>query len=83
MLAFGCSAVVLKDRLLVSTYEGGIYQMGADHSKWEKVHQLESGRFFHHMIPVGESRFAMVGGANMSEGSFEEIEVFDVIDSGQ
>ena len=78
MKAFGCSAIVRSEKLLVSTYDGGIYAMNSDQSGWEKVHQLETGRFFHQMVPAGEESFAIIGGANMEEGSRTDVEVFSV-----
>lgn len=79
--AFGCSAVSLGDHLLASTYDGGIYQLNADMSAWNKVYELEAGRFFHQMLPVGKNRFSLVGGSHMEHGSHFEIEVFEVTDS--
>ena len=58
MLGFGCSATPLDGRFLVSTCDG-IYQLSEDQTSWEKIHQLEPGRFFHHMVPVDESSFAL------------------------
>lgn len=78
MRAFGCSAVVLGDHFLVSTYDGEIFRLIEDGKGWEKVHQLENGRFFHQMIPVSESRFALIGGSHMSHGSQLEVEVFEL-----
>ena len=80
MLGFGCSATPLDGRFFVSTYDG-IYQLSEDQTSWEKIHQLEPGRFFHHMVPVDESSFALVGGAHMKQGRFQNIEVYKVIDS--
>ena len=76
--AFGCSAVSVAGHLLVSTYDGGIYRLNAQQSGWEKVHQLESGRFFHQMVPAGDSCFALVGGSHMKHGSRKEVEVYAV-----
>lgn len=81
MKSFGCSAVSLGDHFLVSTYDGGIYELSGDLSEWGKVHQLESGRFFHQMLPVGNASFALVGGSHMQDGSQLEIEVFQVVTS--
>jgi len=80
MLAFGCSATPLNGRFLVSTYDG-IYQLSEDQNSWEQIHQLEPGRFFHHMVPVDETSFALVGGTHMKQGRFQKIEVYKVIDS--
>ena len=81
MKSFGCSAVSLGDHLLVSTYEGGIYDLKSDMSGWDKIHQLETGRFFHQMLPVNDSSFALVGGSHMQEGSRLEIEVYQLTES--
>ena len=78
MKAFGCSAVSIGDHLLVSTYDGGIFQFGKDGKSWTKIHQLDAGRFFHQMLPVGENRFALVGGSHMEHGSHLEVEVFEL-----
>ncbi len=76
--AFGCSAVTVAGQLLVSTYDGGIYRIDDQRSGWEKVHQLENGRFFHRMVAAGKSSFAIVGGAHMDHGRLTEVEVFSV-----
>ena len=80
MLAFGCSATSVNGHLLVSTYDG-VYQLSKEQNSWNKIHQLEPGRFFHHMVPMGESRFALIGGAHMKQGRFQNIEVYQLIDS--
>ena len=77
--AFGCSTAVIAEHVLVSTYDGGIYQLDGDLSSWLKIHQLEDGRFFHQMLPIGENRFALVGGSHMDTGSHIEIEVFKAV----
>lgn len=87
MKAFGCSAVVVAGTLLVSTYDGGIYgldgqpktDLSASTLTWEKLYQLQTGRFFHQMVPVGDSQFAIVGGSHMEHGSRNEVEVFSVV----
>lgn len=76
--AFGCSSVPVGDDLLVSTYDGGIFRLGKDCSDWEKVYQLDEGRFFHQMLSIGESRFALIGGSHMEHGSQMEVAVFEI-----
>lgn len=76
--SFGCSCVVVKDRLFVSTYDGGIFALNDDGKKWIKVHQLQEGRFFHQMVPVADDRFALIGGSHMETGSHYQIEVFEL-----
>lgn len=78
MKAFGCSAVSLGEQLLVSTYDGGIFQLNKEATKWNKVHQLDAGRFFHQMLPIGKTKFALVGGSHMEHGSQMEVEVFEI-----
>ena len=79
MKAFGCSTVSIDGHVLTSTYDGGIYQLADDNSSWTKIHQLEDGRFFHQMLPIGENRFALVGGSHMKTGSHFDIEVFEAV----
>ena len=76
MKAFGCSAVVVDGQLLVSTYDGGVYQLDETQQVWNKIHELENGRFFHQMLPLSDSRFALVGGAHMEIGKIFETEVY-------
>ncbi len=77
MKAFGCSAASIAGHLLVSTYDGGIYQLNGDLASWSKIYQLEDGRFFHQMLPISDKRFALVGGSHMKTGSNFDIEVFE------
>ena len=80
MKAFGCSAVSLGDNFLVSTYDGHVFRLSDDSKNWEVVHRLETGRFFHQMLPVGDSQFALIGGSHMEHGSQQEVEVFEVVE---
>jgi len=79
MKAFGCSATSIAGHLLVSTYDGGIYQLNRDLAGWSKIHQLEDGRFFHQMLPISDKRFALVGGSHMETGSSFDVEVFEAV----
>ncbi len=76
MEGFGSSCFNINGRLVVSTYGGNVYSLSKDMSKWEKMFQLETGRFFHRLLPVGKKSFVLVGGANMSSGKVEEVEIF-------
>ena len=76
--AFGCSAAVVVGQLFVSTYDGGIYRLQEDLSAWEKDYQLQQGRFFHQMLPAGDSSFMIIGGAHMKSGAQTDIEVLEV-----
>jgi hypothetical protein len=44
-------------------------------AKWEKINTLESGRFFHRLLPLNDQNFVLVGGASMETGKFHELEV--------
>ena len=82
MKAFGCSSVVADNHLLVSTYDGEIYQLNNDMKSWAKIHELGTGRFFHQMLPLTGARFVMVGGAHMEVGKIFETETFQVTENG-
>ncbi len=51
-------------------------------SAWGKIHQLGSSRFFHQMLPIDETKFALVGGSHIEHGSHVEVEVYEVTQSG-
>lgn len=75
MEGFGSSCFQVGGQLVVSTYGGNVYRLGKDMSKWEKISKLESGRFFHRLLPLSEKDFVLVGGASMETGKFYELEV--------
>ena len=79
MKAFGCSTASVAGHVLVSTYDGGIYQLAADNGSWSKIYQLDDGRFFHQMLPIAKNEFALVGGSHMETGSKLKVEVFEAI----
>ncbi|MEM9943831.1 MAG: kelch repeat-containing protein [Planctomycetota bacterium] len=78
MKAFGCSATTVGEHLLVSTYDGEVFCLSSDMKSWDKIHQLEFGRFFHRMLPISENQFALIGGSHMQYGSQNEVEVFEL-----
>ena len=49
----------------------------SDQKDWEKVTQLAQGRFFHRLLPAGDRKFAMVGGASMS-GHINRVDFFEI-----
>ena len=73
MAGFGSSCFNIGGKLIVSTYDGSVLQLNEDQSNWEKIHQLETGRFFHRLLPLASNKFILVGGANMETGK-----IFDV-----
>ena len=78
MEGFGSSAFEADGKLFVSTIEGNLYRLSADAKTWEADRKLETARFFHRMLPVGEHQLLFVGGANMSIGKFDHLEVIDI-----
>jgi len=80
MDGFGSSAFAIGGRLYVSTYSGDLQRLAVDGKSWEVVRKLPTARFFHRMLPFSKDALLMVGGANMSSGKFEEIEVISVQD---
>jgi hypothetical protein len=64
--------------LYATTYSGKLQQLSLDGSSWEVVGELERARFFHRMLPLSETQLLSLGGASMSEGKFEEVDVIEV-----
>jgi N-acetylneuraminic acid mutarotase len=75
---FGSSAFATGGKLYVSTIGGNLQRLSADGSKWKLVRKLDTARFFHRMLPIAKGKFVIVGGANMSIGKFDHLEVVDV-----
>lgn len=78
MKGFGSSAFAIGDRLYVSTVKGNLQRLSADGTQWEIVMDTPTARFFHRMLPLDAHRLVIVGGANMSVGKFEKVEVLDI-----
>lgn len=78
LAGFGPAACALGDRLYVSTSEGKLQRLSTDGTAWEFVRDLPTARFFHRMLPAGEHRLVIVGGANMGSGKFETVELVAV-----
>lgn len=78
MDGFGSSAFATGGRLYVTTYSGKLQQLTKNGAAWEVVAELERDRFFHRMLPLSDTQLVSLGGASMSEGKFEEIDVIDV-----
>jgi N-acetylneuraminic acid mutarotase len=78
LAGFGAAACELGDRLYVSTSEGKLQRLSTDGTAWELVRDLPTGRFFHRMLPAGENRLVIVGGANMGSGKFAPVELLTV-----
>ena len=76
MAGFGSSCFNIGGKLIVSTYDGNILRLKEDQTGWEKLHQLETGRFFHRLLPLAKDKFLLVGGANMESGKTCDVPTF-------
>jgi N-acetylneuraminic acid mutarotase len=78
MSGFGVSAWNLGDDLYVSGFNGRVFKLADDGSKWEVVAKLQEPRFFHQLVPAaaGDALF-VVGGASR-DGHLADVELVDV-----
>jgi hypothetical protein len=76
MAGFGASAWNLGGNLLVSAADGVVHQLADDGSRWERVGMLNTGRFFHRLMPGRGSTLLAVAGACPEEGHVASIEEF-------
>lgn len=77
MDGFGASSFNIGGRIVVSTFGGQVVQLSEDGKAWEKFHQLETGRFFHRLVPVDDSRFIILGGTSPRSAKQESVLVLD------
>ncbi len=77
MEGFGAAAINVNGTLVVSTYGGNVYKLSHDKKSWEKIKQLELGRFFHQMLAI-EGNALLIGGAHMEDGKFTNVEIVPV-----
>ena len=78
MTGFGASAFATGGRLYVTTVKGTLQALSADGAQWEVIGRTPTPRFFHRLLPVDEKTLLVVGGANMSIGKFDAIELLTV-----
>ena len=78
MTGFGASAFATGGSLYVTTVQGTLQQLAADGSAWKIVSKEVTPRFFHRLLPVDAKHLVAVGGANMSIGKFEKVDVIEV-----
>ena len=72
MTGFGTAATEVGNQLVVSTVDGSIQRYDDARGCWEIIGQIPTGRFFHRIVPISDSAFAVIGGANMSVGKFRD-----------
>jgi hypothetical protein len=68
MEGFGSAAFNVDGELLVSTYSGAVYRLNSKANSWELLTEINPSRFFHRLLPLGNRRFVILGGANMEHG---------------
>ena len=82
MEGFGTSSFNVGGHLVVSTYGGSVYRLDEKNSKWVQITKMDPSRFFHRLLPVGQSSFVLIGGANMEYGKQTDCPVIQ-LDMGQ
>ena len=75
LTGFGTSAAEIGNQLIVSTADGSIQRFNDNRLVWEIIGQIPTGRFFHRIVPVSDTAFAIIGGANMSVGKFRDTSI--------
>lgn len=78
MDGFGSSSFSTGGRLYVTTYNGTLQRLASDGQSWETLSQLVRERFFHRLLPLDDERLIIVGGANMTSGKFDELDVIEI-----
>jgi N-acetylneuraminic acid mutarotase len=77
MEAFGASAFAQHGRLYVTGLKGRVLRLSDDGGAWEQVGQLDKGRFFHRLLPMGDDRLIVVGGSSRA-GRVTTVELLKV-----
>lgn len=78
MAGFGAAAWSVNNQLIVSTYEGKVLRLDDTGKTWTKLGKTEDSRFFHRLLPLDSNRLVSVGGANMEEGKYLNLEVVEL-----
>lgn len=78
MAGFGVSAFATGGTLYATTVDGHLQALSKDGKSWRILGRTPTARFFHRLLPVSNDELLVVGGANMSIGKFEDIEVLNV-----
>lgn len=78
MEGFGSSSFAVGGELFSATYSGKLQKLSDDGKLWENVAELESARFFHRLLPLSKNELVVLGGASMTSGKFEEVDVIRV-----
>jgi N-acetylneuraminic acid mutarotase len=74
MSGFGTASFAQDGSLYVTAMDGFVHRLSDSGKRWNTVAKLEPARFFHRLVPFGEDRLLVLGGANMQVGKFTEVE---------
>lgn len=75
MEGFGTSAFALGDRLVVTTMSGSVQVLSDDGTQWTFAGQANEPRFFHRQLTTHDGQVLVVGGASMSTGKTNSVEL--------
>ncbi len=75
MAGFGAAGWSVASGLIVTTYEGDIQRWNDQEQQWQSLGKSADARFFHRLLPLDNSRLVSLGGANMEEGKFLNLEI--------
>lgn len=79
MEGFGSSAFAVDHRLIVTTMSGAAQVLNDDNSEWIPAGQMTEARFFHRQLTTADGRVLLVGGASMSTGKTNTVELLEFI----
>ncbi|MEX2093328.1 MAG: hypothetical protein WD971_11660, partial [Pirellulales bacterium] len=78
MSGFGVSAWSLADNLYVSGFNGRVFKLADDGSKWQEAAKLAQPRFFHQLVPAATPDALLVVGGASRDGHLSDVELIDV-----
>ncbi|MEZ6087076.1 MAG: kelch repeat-containing protein [Pirellulaceae bacterium] len=78
MDGFGSSSFATGGELFAATYSGKLQKLSSDGKAWETVADLDRARFFHRLLPLSDNELVVLGGASMTSGKFDEVDVIRV-----
>jgi len=71
---FGSSAIAQNGRLFWSGKKGDVYCLSSDGNSWKLAGSLQHPRFFHRLVPAGETQLIVAGGED-DEGKRSDLEL--------
>ncbi|MEZ6035320.1 MAG: hypothetical protein R3C17_19680 [Planctomycetaceae bacterium] len=79
MEGFGTSSFALGDRLVVTTMSGSVQTLSDDGTEWILAGQANELRFFHRQLTTNDGRILVVGGASMTTGKTNSVELMQFV----